>query len=1256
METPGLIKSILLFGALLVAMPFFISAYDDDTTHPALTQEIIKFFNIKFPEKNISDADAEHVIQGSIDEDKDGRWTRHFYDPVHNRGLSYLGAQWQSAKGWAGDTLAQATFKLQDIPNRTLYGKLKDIFTGETDYSWERGVYEYTWGDKERGLLALGHALHLIEDMSVPDHTRNDPHPALGKRLNLSFLEHHAITNTSPYESFAVFPRDTLKIVETLKDKSPISASSIDEYMDSMARYSNEGFFSEDTIFSKNYERPKIVFEKVEKLKNGKAAIFSYGRIQGDEFRILGRLDTFVWQEPSKSFIDDPDDLILSSYFSRLSKQAVLHGAGVVALFFDEVEKERNTKALYTKNRSWLGRKIDGFKRNAFGFASALYGSSVTLEDFGEEPRREKNPDSGSDPSLASIGEAKLGSKLGSDSDVSAPKKEEGKRVSSQPMVQSEVEPPIASPIVSPIAAKVADSTEAKKAEPSATSTPPVSVSTPVLADIASSSPVDTPPPPPSSVATRNAEPSPVSASVSAPVVSLSVSQCADSLSADGCLIATTSITLSWAMTSGAASYYSLTCSVNGSVCSGFSTATTTATTTAYTLPSDNHIYAFTAKAYDSAGTAGTAASQSVELSTRPVVINEIAWPGTSAQRSEDEWIELHNPTAKSVSLTGWVLRSTDNSPYITLSGSISAGGFFLLERTDDTTVSDISANQTYTGALVNTGEQLILSRASTTIDQSPSVGACGNNFWCQGDNGTYKTMERFDPAAGGTDIANWGTYVGILANGFNADSVAINGTPARRNSINYFPINATPTTNITLTTVRSPYVITGTFTIPSGITLFIDPGVIIKVYNIFSSVTVNGSIMAGGTSANPVVFTSFHDDDCGITGGCGNTNASAVSPASGDWASVTVSSTAASSTFSHTTFRYGGVEDASALYLANLRIENASTTVRNSIIEKSKTYGILLKNASGGSIANNTIRENNRNVMGQTQGTGIVSAASNAAITGNTFTQNTKGLVIGSGGTFAVSANTFTQHISSAVEVLNSYPVFSGNTMSSNRWNGVLIQNSQTQDYTFGTDLPFIIGGTYTVRAGTTLTVPAGAVVKFANSIQSILSVAGTLSASGASTSRVVFTSLNDDAYGGDTNNDGSNSSPSAGDWKYISFTQNLATSTLSYAIVRYGGDTTVSADDAVIRISGASPEIRNTTVASNYGIGIWMSHATSTLIADSVIEEHRDSTNETVYGLFLTASSTPTISNTIFRLNETHIFTDSTSTTTDGGGNTYE
>ncbi len=80
----------------------------------------------------------------------------------------------------------------------------------------------------------------------------------------------------------------------------------------------------------------------------------------------------------------------------------------------------------------------------------------------------------------------------------------------------------------------------------------------------------------------------------------------------------------------------------------------------------------------------------------RAVLISEVAWAGTLASPS-DEWIELHNPNPFAISLDGWVLRAQDGTPLIALSGTIAAGGFFLLERTDDQSVADVPADLIYT-------------------------------------------------------------------------------------------------------------------------------------------------------------------------------------------------------------------------------------------------------------------------------------------------------------------------------------------------------------------------------------------------------------------------------------------------------------------------------------------------------------------------------------------------------------------------------
>ena len=77
---------IVLVGSILLN-PLFLFAYSDKTTHPALTQEIVEFFNLHYPQLQLSNEEKELLIKGSIDEDVAVRPMNHFYDPVYDRGL-----------------------------------------------------------------------------------------------------------------------------------------------------------------------------------------------------------------------------------------------------------------------------------------------------------------------------------------------------------------------------------------------------------------------------------------------------------------------------------------------------------------------------------------------------------------------------------------------------------------------------------------------------------------------------------------------------------------------------------------------------------------------------------------------------------------------------------------------------------------------------------------------------------------------------------------------------------------------------------------------------------------------------------------------------------------------------------------------------------------------------------------------------------------------------------------------------------------
>jgi len=119
------------------------------------------------------------------------------------------------------------------------------------------------------------------------------------------------------------------------------------------------------------------------------------------------------------------------------------------------------------------------------------------------------------------------------------------------------------------------------------------------------------------------------------------------------------------------------------------------------------------------------------------MVVSEISWMGTGLSANA-EWIELQNTGDSSVNLAGWTLKSEDGSPSINLSGSISAGAYALLERTSDSTVPGVTALLTYSGALANDGEHLVLRDGNGNIIQSLNF----SSGWPAGNNTNKETMQ----------------------------------------------------------------------------------------------------------------------------------------------------------------------------------------------------------------------------------------------------------------------------------------------------------------------------------------------------------------------------------------------------------------------------------------------------------------------------------------------------------------------------------
>ncbi|MEI6399972.1 MAG: lamin tail domain-containing protein [bacterium] len=139
------------------------------------------------------------------------------------------------------------------------------------------------------------------------------------------------------------------------------------------------------------------------------------------------------------------------------------------------------------------------------------------------------------------------------------------------------------------------------------------------------------------------------------------------------------------------------------------------------------------------------------------VFFSEIAWMGTTVS-STNEWIELFNDGDQSQNLDGWKIVSEDNNISINLSGTISAKGYYLIERTDDDSVANVPADliATFGHGLSNAGETLYLKNdAGNTIESLNYTSG-----WPAGDVSTKDTMQKSGgvwitasatPKAGGT-------------------------------------------------------------------------------------------------------------------------------------------------------------------------------------------------------------------------------------------------------------------------------------------------------------------------------------------------------------------------------------------------------------------------------------------------------------------------------------------------------------------------
>ena len=864
-------RKYLIFIALLLGifLPALTYGYSFET-HGYLTKETVDFYLLRGG--NVPAQLVPYLIDGSRREDDSPRWLNHFFDPVYNRGFSYdaridplLNAgDYPSSKQWSQSSAEQnkPVYKAASIIASILtsFQQRQLNLTTESDFTWNIALDYWAKGEKEKSMFALGHVLHLIQDASVPDHTRNDAHH-----------------DGSPYEQWTskfVLANPDSELRQRLQNKNLAAFSDLNSYFDSIANYSNSNFYSKDTVgIQSGYQSPQPDY--IGNLGDGGSFGFRSDNEFGD-YPLIQTKGIFVWAQDGEDIIDNP--IIINAYWSRLSTKSVEHGAGIIDLFLKEANKR---EADYLSRLPWYERVLQWVNNQA----NSLLGMVGQPEFSGQESSPPPPP-----PSPSPI--PTIPPTLSTPSPIH--------EYEFYPLLLPIISP---SPVLSPRprvfgiqniapgnngllftqaeSGFIAEDSLTPEPEPSET---PVPEPSPTPTPEPEVSPTPTPTPELTPTPTPELTPTPVPSPTPQPIPKL--------------------LDLRWGVDPDSRTGYSLEFLYQDI---GFVDVFTPRYTNRYHLyfylnrfqeysygsnpnleqemflgevhETDlvrfyypicewgddrirdsfhvrvaetynycsedfwNHRWVYRANelphVYNpSAGTwvlklhisslpkpfedlgledyitaslyttdyhIGWSANfaqvdnrkwyfedawrdimptptptPTPEPEPAPaVIINEIAWMGTTAS-PYDEWIELYNHGPEAVDLAGWRLRSSSGEPDIVLSGIIDSGAYYLLERTDDTTVSDIDADLIYTGALNNTCEPLqLIDTAAAVIDQ---VG-CNDSSWYSGDNSSKASMERINQDEPGDNALNWRTNGRVLVNGLDSAGNQIIGTPRSQNS-----------------------------------------------------------------------------------------------------------------------------------------------------------------------------------------------------------------------------------------------------------------------------------------------------------------------------------------------------------------------------------------------------------------------------------------------------------------------------------------